>query len=104
MFSRPFAVGVYVGRRIVSWPFGRLDVKDDSLSVRSRPSFQLARREALRENVEAISIVKRSGTTLLRIRDTGNVFSDIIVQIPLRSAKIVHELRRQGYPVVEEER
>jgi hypothetical protein len=66
MSGRTFVVGVYVGRRIVSWPFGRLDVNSDSLSVRSRPAFQLRRREAFKGSIEGISIERRSGTTFSR--------------------------------------
>jgi hypothetical protein len=102
MSSRTFIVGVWVGRRIVSWPFGRLDINDDSLGVRSRPAFQLRGREAVKGSVQTISIKRRSGTTLLKIRDSGDAFSSVIVQMPLGSAKIVDELRRRGYPVTDE--
>lgn len=56
----------------------------------------------MKGSVQAISIKRRSGTTLLKIRDTEDVFSSIIVQIPLGSAKIVDELRRRGYLVTDE--
>jgi hypothetical protein len=100
--GRTFVVGVWVGRRIVSWPFGRLDVNDDSLGVRSRPAFQLRRREAAKGSVQAISVERRSGTYLLKIRDTADAFSNIIVQMPVGSAKIVDELRKYGYPIAGE--
>jgi hypothetical protein len=93
-----FVVGIYFRHRIVSWPFGRLDVTRDEISVRSWPA---GRRSAAvpRSDVMAISVNKGRAVSMLRIEDVGGIFAHVAVEMPFGLDRIVDKLKNNGYEI-----
>jgi hypothetical protein len=92
-------VGIYFRRRrIVSWPFGRLDVTRDEIGVRSWP---VGRRSVAvpRGDVTAISVNKGRAVSILRIEDAGGKFADVAVEMPFGFDRIADYLKNNGYDI-----
>jgi hypothetical protein len=94
---RTFAVTAVIGRRVTSWPFGRLDVSREFLRVRGSGGKE---RQAPCGSVIRITC-KRSfaGRSLMRIDDVGGHFRDTRLELAVGSGRIMEEMRACGYPV-----
>ncbi len=95
-----FIVGIYFHHRIVSWPFGRLDVTPEQIGVRSWPA---GRRSVAvpRIDVKAISVKRGRAVSTLRIEDAGDRFADVVVEMPFSVDRIVGRLKNYGYEITD---
>ena len=93
---RTFAVTAVIGRRIIGWPFGRLDISREFLRVR----FGRKERQAPFSSVTRITCKRTfAGRSLMRIDDLGGHFHDTRLELVFGSGRIMDELRACGYPV-----
>jgi hypothetical protein len=92
-----FAVTAVIGRRVTSWPFGRLDVSRECLRVRG---FGSKERHAPVTSVTRI-ICERSffGLSSMWIDDLAGHFGDTRLDLATSSGRIMDELRDCGYLV-----
>jgi hypothetical protein len=92
-----FAVTAVIGRRITSWPFGRLDICREFVRVRG---FGRKERPVPRGAVIRITCERTlSGQPLMWIDDVAGNFHDTRLELATGSARIMDELRACGYPV-----
>jgi hypothetical protein len=101
MSTKTFIVGVYVGHRVAGWQFGRIDVSPEALSVRSWPYSRFKKRTIRREAVMAVSVKRRRTVPSFRIEDSEGVFSGIAVEMPFGAQRVLAELERCGYSLVD---
>lgn len=94
---RTFAVTAVIGRRISSWPFGRLEISREFLRARG---FGRRERQAPGSAVTRITCKRDfTGLSRLRIDDVDGHFDDTRLELPVGSRRIMDELRTCGYPV-----
>jgi hypothetical protein len=101
MKVRSFAVGAYVGRKAAGWPFGRLDVADDNITVRCWPLPWFGPQTMSKETIIEISLEKSLTLDHLKFVDSENSFTKVSVDLPVRSKRAISELKARGYPVVD---
>ena len=101
MKVRSFAVGAYVGRKAAGWPFARLDVADDSITVRCWPLPWFGPRMVNKRAIIEISLKKNTVLDHLKFIDSENSFARVSVDLPIRPKRVISELRARGYPVVD---
>jgi hypothetical protein len=93
-----FIVGIYFGHRIVSWPFGRLDVTPDQIAVRSWPTGHRSVAVPF-NNVKAINIKKGRALSTLTVEDVVGKFKTVAVEMPFAVNRIATQLKKHGYEV-----
>ena len=96
-----FLVEAHVRRRIASMPFGRFEVGDEDLVVRSWLLPLIKPLSVRKESVTEISIYRRLNLYRLRVKDSEAIFSEVSLALPYSSDSIVRELKRRAYPVVD---
>lgn len=98
---RSFGVEAYAGRKIAGWPLGRLDIAPEGLRVRLLfPWFMT--RSAARDMITVVSVTRTvAGVCCVRFEDCGQCLADVHVHLPVRAQRIINELRRCGYVVVD---
>lgn len=101
LFAMPidtFIVGIYFGHRIVSWPFGRIDVSRDRIAVRSWPA---GRRSIVVSSIHVKSVALKRGRAVstLRVDDVEGQFANAVVEIPFGADRIMAQLTSCGYQV-----
>lgn len=101
MRRKTFAVGAYVGCKAAGWPFGRLDIDDDMITVRCAPIPWFSPLSVSREAITEISIYKNRVLDHLKFNDSGAVFAKVSLDLPVRPRRIIKELRSRGYPLVD---
>ncbi len=99
---RSFCVQVKVGFRIAGWPFGRLDIGDEELRVRTWLLPSVRRHSVRKEAVTKIYSYQRAGRHRLKFEDTGGAFAKVSVSLLTGRRAIVEELRYRGYPVIQQ--
>lgn len=95
-------VGARIGHRFVGWPFGRLDISDDALVLRSWPALGSSPRSAQKPTVMKVSVNRSLQRVLLTIEDSGGVFENIKVEVPYKIEQLMAELRNRGYFVIDQ--
>jgi len=104
MGSKTFAVGAYVERKVAGWPFGRLDIDDDVITVRCAPIPWFSPHRVSRDAITEISIYKNLVLDHLKFEDSGGVFAKVSLDLPVRPRRIIRELQSRGYPIVDHRR
>jgi hypothetical protein len=94
-------VEAHVGRKVAGWPFGRLDIDDEDLTVRSSPLPWIRPRSASKQSIGNISLYRRWSLDHLGFADSADALSKVRLALPVRSKRIVNELRSRGYPVID---
>jgi hypothetical protein len=92
-----------VGRRAAGWPFARIGIGPYGLRVRLGFPWFITR-SAAKQNITAVSVsTRRMGAGYcLRFEDSSGRLRDVHVHPPsFRSARVVDELRRCGFAVVD---
>ncbi|HEY7145604.1 MAG TPA: hypothetical protein VH637_15285 [Streptosporangiaceae bacterium] len=97
---RSFSVQVRAGLAVAGWPFGRIDVGDSELAVRSFLFPSVRRRSVRKESVVRVYAYKRMGRHRLKVDDTDGAFSNVSVSLIMQRQGVIDELRLRGYPVV----
>jgi hypothetical protein len=86
------------GWRMVPWPFGLLEVRDNSLHLRSQLwAWWVNSKAVQREAITAIEVSRRFGTATLHIK--SDAVTAITVQISGSPEKMIQDLRHRGYPI-----
>jgi hypothetical protein len=99
---KTFSVQIFVGHRVVSWPFGKLDISDEAITVRSRPAWMLKRRTASHRTINRVLIRHHWAQKVITIEDTDGVFSKINVNSQLMGyGKLQAQLEHCGYVVAD---
>jgi hypothetical protein len=93
-------VGLAYGHRRVGWPFGRLGITSDTVTVSGRPRSWIGVYEVKRENVIDVLISLRHGGVVVRIRDIGETMNKFVIEIN-RPDKVVIALSDYQYPVTD---
>lgn len=87
-------IGSFVG---TPWPFGRLYVSDEAISVRT-----LSREKTCpKSEITDISLERLGLQNQLLFEDAAGEMADVAVGLAMRVKGVVGELRRRGYPVVD---
>lgn len=94
-------VGARVGRRLIGWPFGRLDVADDALVLRFLASQRHGPRNAPKGAVEKVRVRRKYFRTFLDIDDSLGVFKGVSLEIPFGIKGIISELNDCDYQVID---
>lgn len=98
MANDTFIVGIYFQYRIVSWPFGRLDVTPEGIGVRSWPAGSRSV-AAPRSEIKAISVKKGRAVSTLRIEDADGKFANVVVEMTYNVDRIISQLKNYGYEI-----
>jgi hypothetical protein len=87
------------GWRSLPWPFGLLDVEDDSLAIRSwHWSWWLEGRRVARDEIAEIDVGRVFTVLILRIRLlSGKPWKVHVANAPDR---VLNDLRSRGYPLL----
>jgi hypothetical protein len=101
MKGRTFAVGAYVGRKAAGWPFARLDVSDDRLTVRCWPLPWFRPRTVSKEEIAAVEVGKNTVIDHLSFQVEGGAFEKVSIDLPVRPKRVIRELKARGYVVVD---
>ena len=96
-----FLVEAHVRRRIASMPFGRFEVGDEDLVVRSWLLPLIKPLSVRKESVIEISVYRRLNLYRLRVKDSEAIFSEVSLALPYSADSMVRELKRRAYPVVD---
>jgi hypothetical protein len=98
---RTFRCTASVGWRTAGWPFGRLEVCDESLRIRSwHWSWWLPARDVPREHIDALELRVLSGAATLRLRPHAT--ADIepgTITVAIFPTRLLGDLLRRGYAV-----
>ena len=99
---KTFRVDIFVGHRVVSWPFGRLEVSEKALTVRARPAWMLAPRTAQRSCVRQVLIRRRHFVDVITIDDSDGIFAKLNVNARIRGfSELENQLKGCGYSVTD---
>jgi len=99
--SRTFLVEAHVGRVIAGWPFGRFDIGDDELTVRSWLIPLFRPRSVPRSTITEVAVCRRLFMHRVRITDSAGACADISLALAGSAGPIIGELQRRGYPVAD---
>lgn len=92
---KTFYAQLVSGRRMVSFPFGRLDIADGSITARSWPSWQMRARFATKENIRHLTIRHSWQFKAMTIDDTAGVFDGLVIYHQIMGCKkLRNELER----------
>jgi len=97
MGVRSFAVGAYVGRKAAGFPFARLDVADDSITVRCWPLPWFGAHTVSKNAILEISLQKNLVLDHLKFIDSDECFARVSVDLPIRPKRVISELKARGY-------
>jgi hypothetical protein len=94
-----FLVSAAIGHQLVgtTWPFGRLDVSDDAVTVRT----MLKERTCPKSEIGGISLAWFGPQKQLVFDDAAGKMANVTVLLAMRIKGVVGELQRRGYPVVD---
>jgi hypothetical protein len=99
---KTFYVQFFFGRRVVSFPFGLLDIADGSITARAWPSWQMRARSATKESIRHLTIRHSWQFKAMTIDDTAGVFDGLVIyHQTIGYKKLRNELERCGYVVVD---
>jgi hypothetical protein len=87
-------IGPFAG---TSWPFGRLSISDDAITVRT----MFRERSCQKSEITAISLERLGPQSQLLFEDAAGGMPDVAVVLAMRVKGVVDDLRRRGYPVVD---
>lgn len=94
---KTFVVSVIMGHAFGSpWPFGRLHISDESITVRTVFREKTCPKSAITE----ISLERLGPQNQLLFEDAAGKMAGVTVALAMRVEGVVGELRRRGYPVV----
>ncbi len=99
--TKTFGVEVHAGRKVAGWPFGRLSISNEELTIRSSPLRWIRARSASRDAVGQISVHRWGPLDILKFADASSAFSSVVLVLPVCPTRIVKELREHGYTVTE---
>lgn len=95
---KTFVVSVIIGRAFGSpWPFGRLHVSDETITVRT----MFREKTCPKSEITEISLERLGPQNQLLFEDAGGKMTGVAVVLAVRVKSVVGELRRLGYPVVD---
>jgi hypothetical protein len=95
---KTFVVSVIMGHLFGSpWPFGRLHICDETITVRS----MFREKTCPRSEITDISLERLGPQNQLLFVDAADKMSGVAVVLATRVKGVVGELRRRGYPVVD---
>jgi hypothetical protein len=87
-------IGHFVG---TPWPFGRLHVGDDAITVRTMFNEKTCRKAEITD----ISLERLGPQNQLLFEDPTGKMADVAVVLAMRVKGVVGELQRRGYPVTD---
>jgi hypothetical protein len=95
---KTFVVSVLIGRFAgTPWPFGRLYVSDEGVTVRSG----FRERSCPRSEITDIFLERLGPQNQLLFEDVSGKLADVSIVIVMRVRGVVGELHRCGYPVTD---
>jgi hypothetical protein len=95
---KTFVVSALIGHIAgTPWPLGRLYVSDEAITVRTL----FKQRTCLKSEVIDISLERLGPQYQLLFADTAGKMANVAVLLIMRTAGVVGELRRRGWPVVD---
>lgn len=93
-----FVVSAVIGQLVgTPWPFGRFEVSDNAVTVRT----MFRERTCPRSEIREISLAWFGPNKQLMFDDPAGKMADVTVFLAMRVQGVVGELRRHGYPVVD---
>ncbi len=97
--AKSFAATVRVRRRIAGAPFGRLDISDEGVTIRSWFPAWIGSLSAPKATITEVTVY---GWPAIYIKfiDNHGTLADMAVN-PVGSRRVIRELRARGYPVVD---
>lgn len=99
---KTFSVQIFVGHRVVSWPFGKFDISDEAITVRARPAWMLKPRTASRDTVRCVLVRHHWAQKVITVDDANGVFTKINVNSRLTGfGKLQAQLEHCGYVIVD---
>jgi len=93
--TRTFRVTAGIGWRSAGWPFGRIDVSPETITLRSR-FLPLPVRVIQRQDIDAIEVWVLSGAARLRIRPVAGMSMERL-SITTSSTRPLSALNQAGY-------
>jgi len=95
---KTFVVSTLIGHLVgTPWPFGRLFISDDSITVRT----MFKERSCPKSEVTDISLERFGPNYQLLFEDAEGTMADAMVVLAMRVKGVVGQLQRRGYPVVD---
>lgn len=95
---KSFVVSVIIGHLVGSpWPFGRLHISDQTITVRS----MFRERTCPRSEITDISLERLGPRNQLLFEDAAGKMAGVAVVLAMRVKGVTGELRRRGYPMVD---
>jgi hypothetical protein len=100
MSADKFVVSIYFGNRIVSWPFGRLDITPERIGVRSWP---VGRRSITvpKSDVTSISVKKGRAVSTLKIADAEGNLGKVVIELPFSLKRIISQFENYDYQLTD---
>jgi hypothetical protein len=96
--QKTFVVSAIIGHFVgTSWPFGRLHISDDMITVRT----MFRKRSCPKSQITDISLQRLGPQNQLLFEDPAGRMADVAVVLAMRVRDVLGELRRRGYPVVD---
>lgn len=99
---RTFIVELHVGHKAAGYPWGRLDIDDEALTVRCIPLPWFAPCTAQRSDIQEITVGWAFNIPRMRFGGSGLGHKKVAVFMPYKSRQILDELRQRGYPVIDQ--
>jgi hypothetical protein len=99
--EKSFRVEVHAGWKVAGWPFGKLDIDDEQLTVRSSPLPWIRPRSASREAIGEICLRTMWPVYVLRFAESAGALAGVRVVLALRPNRILRELGSRGYSVID---
>jgi len=97
-----FHAEIFAGHRVAALFFGRLDVSEDSLTVRARPAWMLRPITASRDTIRHVLVRHTRYVEVITIDDTNGIFAGINVNVLVMAyGKVRRQLDACGYAVVD---
>lgn len=98
---RSFAVEAFAGHRAGGWPFARFNVGPQALQVKV-PFPWNASRMATKPTILSVDVRRRrGGICCFSFEDSAGSLDNVHVHVPFRSDRIIDELHRCGYEVLD---
>jgi hypothetical protein len=97
-----YGVTLWIGRRVAPLPFGRFEITNEHLAIYSWPRGHWIERQTIaKRDVEGIEVAYSVLTTRMRITDAAGRLANVVVEAGWRPDRIIENLRRTGYRVVD---
>ncbi len=97
--ANTFAATVRVRRRMAGAPFGRLDISDERVTVRSWLPAWIGPHSVPRATITEVTVYGWPAIYIKFTDDHGTLL-DVVVN-PVRSGRVIREFHARGYPVVD---